>query len=86
MGIKDPKCDNAEDNLTTDFDPNSEIDKLMYTCLDNSTKYDPSYKFQPILTEYTIPPAYVVCKFHLQIFMKCKYQYLDLFYSLFISV
>jgi Protein of unknown function (DUF3105) len=45
-------------NLTLDYDPNDVSHHVYYMCLDDETKYIPSYATEPLWNETTIPPAY----------------------------
>lgn len=57
MGVSTDNCDNAVDNLQTDFDPQNATHKMMYTCIEDT--YRPNYNITPFLTIYEPPASYL---------------------------
>uniref|UniRef100_U5EP30 Putative secreted protein n=1 Tax=Corethrella appendiculata TaxID=1370023 RepID=U5EP30_9DIPT len=55
MGVVNGNCDDGKTNLTVDFEKN-DID--LYKCLHDRRDFKGDYAIEPIIHEYTIPPAY----------------------------
>lgn len=72
MGVSSDNCDNAVDNLNTDFDPYNSSHKMMYTCLEDT--YNPSYNTTPFLTIYEPPANYLPN--HLCMDVELTYNYI----------
>lgn len=59
MGVENADCDDAQRNLTMDFDPNDVVQSTVFMCLDNRHEYRGDYNMEPLITLSNVPDAYV---------------------------